>query len=95
MTQIQSAKLNGRDPYAYLKDVLIRLPTPLISYYRKTGRRRSVARCGGWTFTYVVPVSQENLPDTMLSLISKNDMPEPVNAGCYWEKDVGKYDVVA
>jgi len=31
----------------------------------------------------------------MLSLISKNDMPEPVNAGCYWEKDVGKYDVVA
>lgn len=27
MTLIQSAKLNGHDPYAYLKDVLIRLPT--------------------------------------------------------------------
>lgn len=24
---IQSAKLNGHDPYAYLKDVLYRLPT--------------------------------------------------------------------
>lgn len=24
---IQSAKLNGHDPYVYLKDVLIRLPT--------------------------------------------------------------------
>lgn len=27
MTLIQSAKLNGHDPYAYLKDVLMRLPT--------------------------------------------------------------------
>ena len=27
MTPIQSAKLNGHDPYAYLKDVLTRLPT--------------------------------------------------------------------
>jgi len=27
MTLIQSAKLNGQDPYAYLKDVLARLPT--------------------------------------------------------------------
>jgi transposase len=27
MTLIQSAKLNGHDPYAYLKDVLDRLPT--------------------------------------------------------------------
>ena len=26
MTLIQSAKLNGHDPYAYLKDVLTRLP---------------------------------------------------------------------
>jgi len=26
-TLIQSAKLNGHDPYAYLKDVLTRLPT--------------------------------------------------------------------
>jgi hypothetical protein len=27
MTLIQSAKLNGHDPYAYLKDALTRLPT--------------------------------------------------------------------
>ena len=27
MSLIQSAKLNGHDPYAYLKDVLHRLPT--------------------------------------------------------------------
>ncbi|WP_171252383.1 transposase domain-containing protein, partial [Acinetobacter baumannii] len=27
MTLIQSAKLNGLDPYAYLSDVLKRLPT--------------------------------------------------------------------
>jgi hypothetical protein len=27
MSLIQTAKLNGRDPYAYLKDVLQRLPT--------------------------------------------------------------------
>jgi transposase len=27
MTLIQSAKLNGHDPYAYLVDVLTRLPT--------------------------------------------------------------------
>ena len=27
MSLIQSAKLNGHDPYAYLKDVLMRLPT--------------------------------------------------------------------
>lgn len=27
MTLIQSAKLNGHDPYAYLKGVLTRLPT--------------------------------------------------------------------
>ena len=26
MTLVQSAKLNGHDPYAYLKDVLTRLP---------------------------------------------------------------------
>jgi transposase len=26
MSLLQSAKLNGRDPYAYLKDVLTRLP---------------------------------------------------------------------
>jgi len=27
MSLVQSAKLNGHDPYAYLKDVLARLPT--------------------------------------------------------------------
>jgi hypothetical protein len=27
MSLIQSAKLNGHDPYAYMKDVLTRLPT--------------------------------------------------------------------
>jgi transposase len=27
MSLIQSAKLNGHDPYAYLKDILERLPT--------------------------------------------------------------------
>jgi hypothetical protein len=27
MSLIQSARINGHDPYAYLKDVLTRLPT--------------------------------------------------------------------
>jgi hypothetical protein len=27
MSLIQSAKMNGHDPYAYLKDVFMRLPT--------------------------------------------------------------------
>ncbi len=27
MSLIQSARMNGHDPYAYLKDVLMRLPT--------------------------------------------------------------------
>jgi transposase len=27
MSLIQSAKLNGHDPFAYLKDILSRLPT--------------------------------------------------------------------
>ena len=27
MSLIQSARMNGNDPYAYLKDVLMRLPT--------------------------------------------------------------------
>jgi hypothetical protein len=31
MSLLQSAKLNGRDPWAYLKDVLTRLPTQLSS----------------------------------------------------------------
>ncbi len=31
MSLIQSAKRNGHDPYAYLKDVFLRLPTQLHS----------------------------------------------------------------
>lgn len=31
MSLIQSARLNGHDPYAYLKDVLTRLPTQRVS----------------------------------------------------------------
>ncbi|UVL83863.1 transposase domain-containing protein [Pseudomonas sp. B21-028] len=27
MSLIQSARMNGQDPYTYLKDVLMRLPT--------------------------------------------------------------------
>jgi hypothetical protein len=27
MSLVQSAKLNGHDPHAYLRDVLVRLPT--------------------------------------------------------------------
>lgn len=30
-TLIQSARMNGHDPYAYLKDLLRRLPTQLAS----------------------------------------------------------------
>jgi len=32
MSLAQSAKLNGHDPYAYLKNVLARLPTQLARY---------------------------------------------------------------
>ena len=35
MTLIQSAKLNGHDPYIYLKDVLERLPTQPASRIRE------------------------------------------------------------
>ena len=31
MSLVQSAKLNGVDPWAYLRDVLVRLPTQLNS----------------------------------------------------------------
>jgi len=31
ITLIKSARMNGHDPYAYLKDVLRRLPTQLIA----------------------------------------------------------------
>lgn len=33
MSLIQSARLNGHDPYAYLKDVLSRLPTQGVSEF--------------------------------------------------------------
>jgi transposase len=46
MSLIQFAKLNGRDPYRYLKDVLERLPTQgasrlgvLLPDHRIAGRR--------------------------------------------------------
>jgi hypothetical protein len=35
MSLIQSARLNGHDPYAYLKDVLTRLPTQRASQVRE------------------------------------------------------------
>lgn len=31
MSLIQSARMNGHDPFAYLKDVLTRLPTQRVS----------------------------------------------------------------
>ena len=47
MSLIQSAKLNGHDPYSYLKDVLERLPTQsasrlkdLLPHLWSTGRER-------------------------------------------------------
>lgn len=55
MTLIQSAKLNGHDPYAYLKDVLTRLPTqrtvPSTSYCPTTGSRLYLTRFDGRTLT--------------------------------------------
>ena len=43
MSLIQSARMNGHDPFAYLKDVLTRLPTQrpvqLTNYYRINGHR--------------------------------------------------------
>ena len=41
MSLIQSAKLNGHDPYAYLKDVLTRLPT------QRASRSGSCCRIAG------------------------------------------------
>jgi len=41
MSLIHSARINGHDPYAYLKDVLTRLPTQrakLGNYCRITGQ---------------------------------------------------------
>jgi transposase len=44
MSLIQSAKLNGHDPYRYLKDVLERLPTQRASQLEELLPRRWVAR---------------------------------------------------
>ena len=50
MSLIQSARINGHDPYAYLKNVLTRLPTRGLvtsgSCYRTNGRQ----------FSYPAPV---------------------------------------
>jgi len=36
MSLVQSAKLHGHDPHAYLNDVLTRLPTHVNSRHRRT-----------------------------------------------------------
>ena len=41
MSTVQSARMNGRDPYAYLKDVLARLPTRRASWIEKLLPHRS------------------------------------------------------
>ena len=35
MSLVQSARMNGHDPYAYLKDVLTRLPTHKASWVQE------------------------------------------------------------
>jgi hypothetical protein len=51
MSLIQSARMNGHDPYSYLKDVLTRLPTQRASEidicYRISGKRFSYADSDG------------------------------------------------
>ncbi len=42
MSLIQSTKLNGHDPYAYLKDVFARLPTQRASEIREMLHHRWV-----------------------------------------------------
>ncbi len=57
MSRIQSAKLNGHDPYAYLKDVWPacqrRRIAPSTNSCCATGHRPSLTRCDGWTLTVV------------------------------------------
>jgi len=79
MSLIQSAKLNGHDPYAYLKDVLARLPTqknsPSTSCCRITGRRSSLTRCDRRTLTFGIARKRTvktrflAIPDSLSGLI--------------------------
>jgi transposase len=63
MSLIQSARMNGHDPYAYLKDVLSRLPTHKASQigellphrWRLTGGGGPF-RSGCWPGWYLAPV---------------------------------------
>lgn len=48
MSLIQSARLNGHDPYAYLKDVLTRLPTQRAS---EAAELLSCCRISGYPFS--------------------------------------------
>ena len=52
MTLIQSAKLNGLDPYAYLSDVLKRLPTHKVpqieEYYYLTAGNLNPVKTWRW-----------------------------------------------
>jgi len=55
MTLIQSAKLNGHDPYAYLKDVLTRLPTQKNSAIDELlPHNWTPAIIDGWTLTIIL-----------------------------------------
>ena len=59
MSLIQSARLNGHDPYAYLKDMLTRLPTQRAGERDRTATSASVgawligARCVRWPLTII------------------------------------------
>ena len=48
MSLVQSAKLNGHDPWAYLKDVLTRLPTHMNSRIEELLPHRWQPTCQGW-----------------------------------------------
>ncbi|AKF52753.1 IS66 Transposase IS66 family [Pseudomonas syringae pv. syringae HS191] len=56
MSLIQTARLNGHDPYVYLKEILTRLPTQRaseISCYRISGNRFNHARRDGRMHTFL------------------------------------------
>jgi hypothetical protein len=54
MSLIQSAKLNGHHPYAYLKDVFTRLPTHAGQSHRRTAPASLTAeRCLGFIARFV------------------------------------------
>ena len=65
MSLIQSAKLNGNDVYAYLKDVLTRLPTQraseIVSCCRIDGIRLSCARRDARTLNFLYYKREINL----------------------------------